>query len=199
MRIAKCVHKFTGFQSGHLGHHQGEQGVGGDVEGHTQENVGAALVHLAGQGAVVHVELEECMAGCERHFVDLTGVPGADDQAARVRVGLDLFNDAGNLVYGRTIRRRPGAPLHSVHRAQFAVFIGPLVPDGDSMVAQVAYVRFSLKKPQQFVDDGLEMQFLGGQRRERPAQVEAHLVAEDTQRAGAGAVRFRCALVAHVA
>ena len=27
------------------------------------------------------------------------------------------------------------------------------------------------------MDDGFEMQFLGGQRREIPAQVEAHLVA----------------------
>ena len=32
VRIAQGVHKLAGLQAGHLGHHQGEQGVGGDVE-----------------------------------------------------------------------------------------------------------------------------------------------------------------------
>ena len=49
------------------------------------------------------------------------------------------------------------------------------------------------------MDDGFEMQFLGGQRREMPAQVEAHLVPENAEGAGAGAVGLRCTLVAHAA
>ena len=33
VRIALGVHEFAGRKSGHLGHHQGEQGIGADVEG----------------------------------------------------------------------------------------------------------------------------------------------------------------------
>ena len=145
--IAQGVHEFARLQAGDLGHHQGEQGVGGDVEGNPQENVGAALVHLAGQGAVVHVELEERMAGGQGHLVDLARVPGADDEAARVGVGLYLVHHGSYLVYGRSVGCGPGAPLHAIDRAQFAVFIGPLVPDGNAVVAQVADVRFPLQKP----------------------------------------------------
>jgi hypothetical protein len=35
-----------------LRHHVGEQGVAGNVEGHTQKDVGAALVQLAAQPAL---------------------------------------------------------------------------------------------------------------------------------------------------
>ena len=87
------------------------------------------------------------MAGRQGHLVDLARVPGADDQAARVGVGPDLFNDGGNLVYGRTVSRGPGTPLYAVDRAQFAVFVGPLVPDGDTVVAQVLNIRLAPEEP----------------------------------------------------
>ena len=32
VRVAQCVHELAGRKSGYPGHHQGEQGVGGDVE-----------------------------------------------------------------------------------------------------------------------------------------------------------------------
>ena len=114
VRVTQCVHELAGRKAGHLGNHQGEQGIGGDVKGNTQENICATLIKLTGQGAVIHVELEEGMAGGKGHFVDLTRVPGADDHAPRVGVGLDLFHYAGNLVYGRAVGRTPCAPLHAV-------------------------------------------------------------------------------------
>src|SRR5262249_21990255 len=43
-------------------------------------------------------------------------------------------------------------------------------------------------KPEQLVDDRLEVQLLGGREREALLEVEAHLVPEHRQRAGAGAV-----------
>ena len=46
-----------------LGHHQGEQRIGGDVERHPEKDVGAALVELAGEPALGDVELEERVAG----------------------------------------------------------------------------------------------------------------------------------------
>ena len=72
--------------------------VGGDVEGHPEEDVGAALVELAGQSAVRHIKLEEGVAGRQRHRVDLGDVPGRDDVPAAVRVGADRVEDAGDLV-----------------------------------------------------------------------------------------------------
>src|SRR4030065_890700 len=62
MRIAEGMNEIAGFESGHLRHHQCEQGIGGDIERHTKENVGAALVELTGEPPVRHVELEEGMA-----------------------------------------------------------------------------------------------------------------------------------------
>ena len=38
--VAGGVDQFTGSEAAHLCHHQGEQGVGGDVEGNAQESVG---------------------------------------------------------------------------------------------------------------------------------------------------------------
>jgi hypothetical protein len=49
-------------------------------------------------------------------------------------------------------------------------------------------VGFAPQEPEQFVDDGLEMQLLGGQHGEAGRQVESHLVAEDAERAGPGPV-----------
>ena len=46
------------------------------------------------------------------------------------------------------------------------------------------------EKPEQLVHDRLQRQPLGGQHREARRQIEAHLVAEHRQRAGAGAVVF---------
>ena len=114
MRIAQRMDEFTRCKTGHPGHHQGEQGVGGDIEWNTQENICATLIKLTGQGAVIHVELEEGMAGGKGHFVDLSRVPCSDDHAPRVGVGLDLFHYAGNLVYGRAVGRAPCAPLYAV-------------------------------------------------------------------------------------
>src|SRR5690606_20915835 len=45
-----------------LRHHVGEQGIARDIEWHTEKNIGAALVELAGQLAVSHIELEEGVA-----------------------------------------------------------------------------------------------------------------------------------------
>ena len=86
VRVAEGVHEVAGPVAADLRHHQGQQRVGGDVEGHAEEDVGAALVELAGQLAVGDVELEQAVAGRQRHAVDVGRVPGGDDVAARIRV-----------------------------------------------------------------------------------------------------------------
>jgi hypothetical protein len=45
--VAAGPHEVARLIAAHLGHHHREQGVGGDVEGHAEEDVGAALVELA--------------------------------------------------------------------------------------------------------------------------------------------------------
>jgi hypothetical protein len=52
VRIAKRMHEIAGLQARDLRHHHGQQRIGGDVEGHAQEDVGRALVELAGELAV---------------------------------------------------------------------------------------------------------------------------------------------------
>ena len=139
------------------------------------------------------------MAGGQGHFVDLAHVPGADDQPARVRVGLDLFHHVADLVYDVPVRRVPGAPLRPVHRSQVAVRIRPLVPDAHVVFLEVADVGVALQEPDQLVDDGLEVQLLGGDHGKALPQVETHLVAEHAQGACAGTVGLFRPVLAHVA
>ena len=61
--IPACPDEIARFEAGDLGHHVCQQGIGGDVEGHAEERVGAALVELAGQLPIRDVELEQTVAG----------------------------------------------------------------------------------------------------------------------------------------
>src|SRR4030065_420570 len=140
VRIAEGMDEIAGFESGHLGHHQREQGIGGYIERHAEENIGAALVELTGEPPVRHVELEESMARWQRHAVYLPHIPGAYDQAAGVRVFADFAHHGADLVDMPAIRARPAAPLRPVYRSEFTVFIRPLIPDRHAIVAQVANV-----------------------------------------------------------
>src|SRR3546814_4430562 len=89
-----------------------------------------------------------------------------------------MVEDQGDLVDVAAVRRRPGAPLRAIDRAQLALRVGPVVPDADAVALQVGDVGVALEEPQQFVDDRFQVQLLGGQQREALGQVEAHLVAD---------------------
>ena len=193
--VAERVHEVADLEARHLGHHVGEQRVGRDVERHAEEDVGRALVQLAGQPSVGHVELEERMARRERHVVEVGDVPGADDVAARVGVGLQRLDDAGQLVDGLAVRRRPRPPLVAVDGAELAGVVGPLVPDGDAVLAQPPHVGVAGDEPEQLADDGLQVDLLRGDQREAVGQREPHLVAEDAAGARAGAVALLDTLV----
>ena len=51
MRVAEGVDELAGLKPGHLRDHHGQQRVGGDVERHAEEDIGGALIELAGQPA----------------------------------------------------------------------------------------------------------------------------------------------------
>ena len=58
MEISEGVDEFLRLQPADLGHHEGEQGVGGDIEGDSEEKIGATLVELATELAVSDLELK---------------------------------------------------------------------------------------------------------------------------------------------
>src|SRR5258706_2631963 len=49
VEVAKGMNECSRLEIADLRHHQGEQCVGGDVEGHAEEEIRAALVKLAAQ------------------------------------------------------------------------------------------------------------------------------------------------------
>src|SRR2546427_11978582 len=67
----------------------------------------------------------------------------------------------------------PVPPLLSIDRPQVAILIRPLVPDGHLIFLQVANVSLAPQKPQQFVDDGTQVQFLRREQREMFLQRKA--------------------------
>ncbi len=198
VRVAQRVHEIADAQTGGLRHHVGQQRVAGDVERHAQEDVAAALVELAAELAVHHIELEQVVARHQRHLRQLAHVPGTDHQPARIGVALDLVHQPLHLVDRPAIGSAPAAPLLAVDRAEVAVGIGPFVPDPHLVVLQVPDVGIALQEPQQLMDDRAQVQFLGGDQRKAVIEVEAHLPAEHAARAGAGAVGFFRAVLQHV-
>ncbi|GMA20152.1 hypothetical protein GCM10025862_21730 [Arsenicicoccus piscis] len=188
MGVAQGVHEVARRQVGLLRDHHGEQRVGRDVERHAEEDVGAALVELAGQPPVRDVELEHRVARWQRHLVDLGDVPRRDDVPAAVGVGAQRVDDAGDLVDVPAVRRRPGPPLVPVDRPEVTLLVGPLVPDADAALVQPGDVGVAAQEPEQLADDRAQVQPLGGEHGEAGREVEAHLVAEDAAGAGAGAV-----------
>ncbi len=207
--VAERVDELAGGEAGGLGGHHGQQGVTCDVEGDAEEDVGRALVELAGEFAFGDVELEEAVAGRQLHLVDLPDVPGADEHPARVGRVSDLVDDLRDLIDVSAVGGGPVAPLVAVNGAEFAVGIRPFVPDTDAVVLEVADVGVALEEPEQLVDDRPQVQLLGGEQWEAaPApgglafggvvEVEAHLVAEDGLGAGACPVVLECAVVHHV-
>ena len=94
---------------------------------------------------------------------------------------------------------RPGTPLEPVDGAELAMLVGPLVPDRDLVVVQIGDVRITPEEPQELVDNGTQMQFLGGYQWEARRQVEAHLITKHAERAGPGAILLAHPVIAHVA
>lgn len=54
---------------------------------------------------------------------------------------LDEVYDIGYLVDGSAVIVGPRTPLMAIDRAKVAIFVGPLVPDGYTVVVEVFYVR----------------------------------------------------------
>ena len=199
MQIAEGVDKFARLQIADLRNHQREQRVAGDVERHAEKQIRAALIKLAAQLAVADVKLKQAMAGRERHLLDLAWIPGRDDVPARVGIFFDLRDDGVNLVDGAAVGRAPVAPLRAINAAEAAGFlVRPFVPNRHLVVVQIFYVRVAAQKPEQFVNDGAQVQLFGGEHGKIVAQIKPRLRAEHGISAGAGAVGLELAVFEHV-
>ena len=78
--------------------------------------------------------------------------------------------------------------MPAVDGAEVAALVRPIVPDRDTVIAQVLDVGVAGQEPEKLVDDRLHVQLLGGDERKAFGEIEAHLVTEHRQRAGSGAV-----------
>ena len=76
----------------------------------------------------------------------------------------------------------------AVDRAELAALVRPFVPDAHAVIVEILDVGVAGEEPEQLVDDRLEVQLLGRQQRKAFGQIEAQLMAEHRERAGAGAV-----------
>ncbi len=188
MEVAEGVHELLGSEFADFGDHHGEKGIGGHVEGHAKEDVCAALVELATEGAVGDVELKQGVAGGQGHEMQFAGVPGADEMPPAIRVFSNGTNDFVDLIDRAAVRFSPVGPLSSVNAAEVAVFIGPLVPNGHLVFVEVLDVGIALQEPEQLVNDGTQVKFLGGQEGELVLERVSYLGSEHGISARAGTV-----------
>ena len=134
------------------------------------------------------------MAGGQGHLVHFCHVPGVDDHTAAIRLIFDLRNDPTDLIYVSAVVVRPRSPLVSVHGAQFARRVGPLIPDAHPMFLEIMHVGVAAQEPKQFVDDAFQMQLLGGEQGETLFEIKTHLMSEYRQGSRAGSVGFASAV-----
>ena len=176
--VAQCMDEVARLQSRHLSHHHQQQGIRRDVERYSQKRVGAALVELQAEPSVGDIELEEQVAGRQVHAFQVSHVQGAPDDAALVRVMLDGLDRLLYLVDEAPVVVRPRTPLVAIDMPQLPVRVSPFVPDADAMLLEEVYVGVAAQEPQQFVDDGFQMELLGRQAGETVVEGESHLMAE---------------------
>ena len=78
--------------------------------------------------------------------------------------------------------------MRTVDRSEIAFRVGPLVPDGDAVFAEVADIGVPFQEPEQLVDNRFEMDLLGGQERKSIAERNADLGTKNGDGSGSGAV-----------
>src|SRR6516162_9947371 len=98
MHIPEGMDKFSRNELANLGDHHGQQGIGSNIERHSQEYVCTPLVELATQFSLGYIKLEHRMTRHECHFWKIGYIPGTDNQSPAVRRRSDLSDHLGNLV-----------------------------------------------------------------------------------------------------
>lgn len=178
MDVPKGVDKIADLVAAHLCQHMGEEGIRGDVERNAEEQIGTALIQLTAEFAFGYVELKEHVTGWQRHPFNFGYVPGTHDMPAAVGVVFEPVHQSFNLIDVETIGGWPASPLGSIHGSQFAILVGPFVPDAHPVFFEVGDVGGAFEEPQQLVYDGLEVEFFGRDQRKALAEIKPQLVTE---------------------
>ena len=84
-----------------------QQGIGGDVEGHAQENIRRALIELTRQFSISDIKLKKTMARRERHFIKIRRVPRRHHKTPRVGIAFNLVDHPLDLINRAAIRLGP--------------------------------------------------------------------------------------------
>ena len=79
MGITCSVDELTWLETAHLSDHHCKKRIRCNVERHSEEHVCTALIELAGELAVSHIELEERMTRRQSHLFDLSNIPRRHD------------------------------------------------------------------------------------------------------------------------
>src|SRR5207237_10149643 len=108
--------------------------------------------------------------------------------SAAVRILFDLRDHLVDLVDRPLVFGAPGAPLGSINSTEIAVRVRPFIPNRHAVLVEVLNICVAAEKPEQFVDDRLEVQFLGGNKRESILKRETRLGAKNGVGPGAGPV-----------
>ena len=153
VEVAKGVNKGSRTKTADLSDHERQKSVGSDIEGHTKEEIRAALVELATEFALLHIKLKKRMAGSEGHEVEFGGIPCRHHEAAAVGILFNVIHNSCDLIDRNAIRSAPVAPLRTINPAEVAILIRPLVPDRHIVFPQVADVCLALQEPEKLVDD----------------------------------------------
>lgn len=142
MGIAHGMGKSSRCQIAHMGEHMRQQGIGSDIERDTESHIARALVQQRMQDAPgprvallvageTDVELGKHVARRESHFLDIGGVPGAEDDSAVVGFVFEFVNDFGQLIDALAgvvvgvafVVGAKVAPLEAVDGAELAFFV----------------------------------------------------------------------------
>ena len=115
--------ELSGPEAADLRRHHRQQGIGGDIERHSEKRVGAALVQLARQPPPGHIELEQHVARRQSHLADLRDVPRRDQQSPRLGVAADRLHHLLDLVHRAPAGPGPRPPLVAIDMVQIAVTI----------------------------------------------------------------------------
>src|SRR5207253_6062595 len=105
----------------------------------------------------------------QRRFVDFSWIPSGHDESPTCRIRFDLRNDLVDLIDSGAVSTAPVAPLRAISAAEFAIFIGPFVPNGDAAFIEITHIGVAAQKPEQLVDDRFEVQLFRCQQRKSRA------------------------------
>jgi hypothetical protein len=97
VQVSKGVNEVTGLESANLRHHQREQRITAMLNGTPRKYPRCA--GKADNSVRLHSrKLKHRVTGRQRHAVDVSHIPGTDDQPTAVGIGFDLLNYLGDLV-----------------------------------------------------------------------------------------------------